>query len=422
MDLSLNGSRLRGTVAAIPSKSQAHRLLICAALAAGESRVHCPRLNADIEATVRCLRALGAEIGREGEDFVVRPIPRGETAPAELDCGESGSTLRFLLPVAAALGREARFTGSGRLPQRPLAELCAALRSGGAAVSADALPITVSGRLRAGTYRLPAKVSSQYISGLLFTLPLLDGASRVELDGEPESAPYINMTCAALARFGVSTEREGNAWRVPAGQTYRSPGRVVVEGDWSNAAFWLCAGAIGNEPVTVTGLDPASPQGDRAVLDLLGRFGAAVTVGEDGITVSPAPLHGTELDARDVPDLIPVLSVVAACAAGETRVVNAGRLRLKESDRLSSTAALIRALGGAVTELPEGLTLHGGGLRGGCVDSFNDHRLAMAAATASAACREDVTVYGAEAVNKSYPSFFEDYRALGGRVKEVGEP
>ena len=419
MDLCVNGSRLGGTVAAIPSKSQAHRLLLCAALAEGESRIRCPQLNADIEATARCLRALGAEIEREGEDFLVRPVPRDAGGPCLLDCGESGSTLRFLLPVAAALGRKARFVGSGRLPERPLAELCGALRSGGAALSADRLPITVSGGLRAGTYRLPAKVSSQYISGLLFALPLLGGESRLELDGNPESAPYIAMTLAALRTFGVGAVREGNAWRVPAGQRYRSPGALAVEGDWSNAAFWLCAGAVGHAPLTVTGLDPASPQGDRAVLDLLLRFGAAVEAGEDCVTVSPAPLHGAELDARDVPDLIPVLSVVAACAAGETRVVHAGRLRLKESDRLSSTAALLRSLGGAVTELEDGLVIHGGGLTGGCVDSFRDHRIAMAAAAASAACPESVTIRGAEAVNKSYPAFFAHYRALGGLTREA---
>lgn len=417
MILRLDGSGLGGSVAAIPSKSQAHRLLICAALAREKSLVHCPRLNADIEATVRCLRALGAEIGRVGEDFIVKPV----TAPvsqAELDCGESGSTLRFLLPVAAALGVEARFTGSGRLPERPLGELCAALRSGGAAVSADRLPITVSGGLRAGTYRLPAKVSSQYISGLLFALPLLTGESLLELDGVPESAPYIDMTLAALRSFGVASERERNAWRIPAGQGYHSPGSLSVEGDWSNAAFWLCAGAVGRKSLTVTGLDPASPQGDRAVAALLRRMGASVTEGENNLTVSPATLRGIELDARDVPDLVPVLAVTAAYAAGETRIVNAGRLRLKESDRIASTAALIRALGGRVTEEAEGLTIHGGGLRGGTVEAWGDHRIAMAAAAASAACEAPVTIRGAEAVNKSYPSFFEDYRALGGRTEE----
>ena len=417
MIMRLDGSGLGGTVAAIPSKSQAHRLLICAALAREESLVHCPRLNADIEATVRCLRALGAEIGRAGENFIVKPIT-APVSPAELDCGESGSTLRFLLPVAAALGVEARFTGSGRLPERPMGELCAALRNGGAAVSADRLPITVSGGLRAGTYRLPAKVSSQYISGLLFALPLLTGESLLELDGAPESAPYIDMTLAALRAFGVAAEREGNAWRIPAGQGYHSPGSLSVEGDWSNAAFWLCAGAVGRKSLTVTGLDPASPQGDRAMAALLRRMGAAVTEGGNSLTVSPAPLHGLELDARDVPDLVPVLAVTAACAAGESRIVNAGRLRLKESDRIASTAALIRALGGDVTEEAEGLTIHGGGLRGGTVDAWGDHRIAMAAAAASAACSVPVTIRGAEAVNKSYPSFFEDYRALGGRTEE----
>ena len=270
-------------------------------------------------------------------------------------------------------------------------------------------------------FHLPADVSSQYISGLLLALPLLQEGGVVSLPAPPESAPYIELTRAALARFGVRTEKEGNNFLVPPGQSYVSPGRAVVEGDWSNAAFWLCAGAIGKNAVTVTGLDPASLQGDRAVVETLRRFGARTETSENAVTVLPGALRGIEIDARDIPDLVPVLAVTAAAAEGETRVVGAGRLRLKESDRIASTAALLRALGARVSVTEDGLVIAGGGLRGGEVDACGDHRIAMAAATAACACPEPVTVRGAEAVAKSYPDFFADFAALGGEITDRRE-
>lgn len=421
MEISIRGTGVGGTVRAIPSKSLAHRMLICASLAEGESEVVCPTVNADIEATAVCLRALGASLRRVGESIFVRPLARERAETCAAPCGESGSTLRFLLPVACALGRNATFTGRGRLPERPMDALCAALRAHGADVSADKLPITVSGALRGGEFRLPHNVSSQYVSGLLFALALLEEGGAVALDGEPESAPYIELTRASLSRFGVRTAREGNAFLVPPGQKYVSSGRVVVEGDWSNAAFWLCAGAIGRKTVTVTGLDAASLQGDRAVTALLERFGARVETAADAVTVSPGALRGIEIDARDIPDLVPVLAVTAAAAEGETRVTGAKRLRLKESDRIASTSALLRALGAQVRETEDGLVITGGGLRGGTVDSCGDHRIAMAAATASCACAQPVTIRGAEAVAKSYPDFFADFAALGGEITDRRE-
>ena len=416
MEISIRGTDVGGTVRAVPSKSMAHRMLICAALAEGESEIVCTAVNADIEATAVCLRALGAELRRVGESIFVRPLAREKSEPCAAPCGESGSTLRFLLPVACALGREATFTGRGRLPERPMGELCAALRAHGASVSADKLPITVSGTLRGGEFRLPHNVSSQYVSGLLFALALLEEGGGVALDGAPESAPYIELTRASLARFGVRTAREENTFLVPGGQRCVSPGRVRVEGDWSNAAFWLCAGAIGKKPVTVTGLDADSLQGDRAVTELLARFGARVETAEDAVTVYPSALRGIEIDARDIPDLVPVLAVTAAAAAGETRITGAQRLRLKESDRIATTAALLRDLGARVRETEDGLAVSGGGLRFGTVDSCGDHRIAMAAAAASCACAGPVTIRGAEAVGKSYPAFFEDYASLGGEI------
>ena len=418
MDICIRGTDVGGTVRSIPSKSLAHRMLICAALAGEESEVVCPSLNADIEATAVCLGAFGAKLRRVGESIFVRPLPREQTLSCTAPCGESGSTLRFLLPVACALGQEATFTGRGRLPERPMGALCGALRAHGASVSADKLPITVSGALRGGEFTLPHDVSSQYVTGLLFALALKAEGGCVALDGEPESAPYIDLTRHALARFGVQTERSGNTFLVPPGQRYVSPGRVVVEGDWSNAAFWLCAGAIGRRSVTVTGLDSASLQGDRAVTALLERFGARTETTQDAVTVFPGTLRGIEIDARNIPDLVPVLAVTAAAAQGETRITGAKRLRLKESDRIASTAALLRALGAQVRETEDGLVIAGGSLRGGTVDACGDHRIAMAAAVGACACPDRVTILGAEAVAKSYPAFFEDFAALGGHVEE----
>lgn len=393
-------------------------MLICSALAEGASEIYCPAINEDIEATAACLNALGASLSRAEGAYSVLPVGNGGGA-AELNCGESGSTLRFLLPVACALGKKVTFVGRGRLPQRPMGELCAALRAGGAEISADSLPIRVSGRLRPGVYTLPTKVSSQYISGLMFALPLTGGESVIELDGEPESEPYINMTVSALKLFGVEVIKNGTSYRIPGGQQYRSPGKAEVEGDWSNAAFWLCAGAIGRKPVSVSGMDMSSGQGDRAVAELLARFGADVRTAGGCVTVSPSRLRGIEIDAKNIPDLVPVLAVTAATAEGETRIYNAGRLRMKESDRIASTAALLRNLGAEVHETDDGLIICGGGLQGGEVSSFNDHRIAMAAAVASCAARGEVIIRESHAVAKSYPAFFEDYAALGGIIKEM---
>lgn len=387
---------LSGTIAAIPSKSMAHRLLICAALAGDGSEVVCQGTSRDIEATRACLDAM-----KQG---------------GVLPCGESGSTLRFLLPVVAALGLDAEFHMEGRLPQRPLAPLDGQLEAHGAVLHRPRPEVLrCSGQLTPGAYTLPGDVSSQYISGLLFALPLLDGPSTLTVTGTLESAAYVEMTLNALRQFGVDITVTEQVFHIPACR-YHGPERVRVEGDWSNAAFWLCAGAL-SRPVTVTGLDPESLQGDRAVIELLERFGAAVTKTDGAYTVGPGRLHGIEIDASAIPDLVPVLAVVAAAAEGTTEIIHAGRLRLKESDRLVSVRQLLENLGASVEEHPDGLTIYGGRpLSGGTVDSCNDHRIAMAAAVAAVLCREPVTVLGAEAVEKSYPAFWKDYEKLTMRI------
>jgi len=417
MTVTLAGGSLSGAVAAIPSKSDVHRLLICAALADGPTQIRCAGTSGDIAATVRCLRALGAEIRQTADGFTVAPIRTPAEAPL-LDCGESGSTLRFLLPVACALGANAAFTGAGRLPERPLSPLYEELQRHGCTLSPQGrFPLTAAGRLLPGAFTLDAGVSSQFVSGLLFALPLLPGESTLALTGRVESGPYIDLTVAALTRFGAALHKTETGWRIPGGRRLHTPGTVAAEGDWSNAAFWLCAGALGGG-VTVTGLAADSLQGDRRITELLTRFGADVSVTEDRVTVRPAPLRGVRLDAADIPDLVPVLAAVAAAAEGETVITGAARLRLKESDRLRTTAGTLRALGADVRETADGLRIRGTpALAGGVtVSGCGDHRIVMTAAVAAIRCRRPATVTGAEAVDKSYPGFFRDYAALGGAV------
>ena len=401
MRVIVHPGRLSGRVQAPPSKSHAHRLLICAALADGETVLERAGTSEDIEATARCLRALGARVQAQGAALRVAPIAQPRRG-AVLDCGESGSTLRFLLPLAALLDCGATLTGRGRLPQRPNAPLLEAMRAHGACVQGDAPPIAVGGGLRGGEYHLPGDVSSQYFSGLLFALPLLKQDSELIADTPLESAPYVEMTRRTMRDFGVRVEGRQDGFHVPGGQRYRSPGRVRVEGDWSGAAFWLAANALGSR-VAVEGLDEPSAQGDRAAARLFA-----------------CP---DRVDVRDVPDLMPALAAVMAATPGEREITGAARLRIKESDRLRAMATALNALGGDVRQTPDGLRIRGRALEGGEVDGAGDHRVVMSCAVAATVCRRSVVITGAEAVDKSYPGFFADFCALGGKcdVEHAGE-
>lgn len=413
MQVTLHTPAPHGTLRAFPSKSEAHRYLICAALANAPTQIACDATNDDMDATVECLCALGAQIARTEDGFAVTPIATSP-AHAELDVRESGSTLRFLLPVVAALGTHARITRHGRLPERPLAPLDALLTEHGARMeNADVLD--VSGQLSGSEYAIAANISSQFISGLLFALPLLnlDADCTVRLIGQIESRPYLDMTLGALATFGIHVREQDGVLTIPAHSRYRSPGNLIVGGDWSGAAAFACMGAAGPHPITLTGLDPHSAQGDRAVLDVLSRMGAQITVTPTDITVTPAPLHGVEIDAANIPDLVPVLAATAALANGTTRITGAARLRIKESDRLATTTEVLRTLGADVTETDDGLIIVGKPtLTGGAVQAFGDHRIAMTAAVASLGCTGAVTIDGAQAVAKSYPTFWEQLSAL----------
>lgn len=421
----IHSADLKGEIPAIASKSFAHRLLIASALADQPTAVHCPLRSEDILATVRVLKALGAEIVDHVDRFDVTPItksPRGLQTNALLDCGESGTTARFILPIIAALGHGGALTGHGRLPQRPLSPLYDVLVDHGLKLSPQGtFPLTVEGQLVAGDYAIAGNVSSQFVGGLLFALSITEGRSTLTLTESIESAPYIRMTLDVLRLFGVDVmvSDDERVYRIVGQKTLKSPRDVTVEADWSNAAFWLAAGAVGSKPITLSGITSQSSQGDRAVLEILSRLGAKVdqNMVARTITVSPAPLKGQLIDAAQIPDLVPILSIVAACADGTTTFVNAGRLRIKESDRLETTGDMLRALGVEVEVLPEGLVVHGRGqFTSATLSGANDHRIVMSAAIAALRTKGGVTIEGAQAVRKSYPHFFEDFSRLGGHV------
>lgn len=417
MQVTLRTPAPRGTLPAFPSKSEAHRYLICAALADAPTQVICTQTNDDIDATAACLRSLGATVTRTKDGFAITPI-RQAPAAADMDCGESGSTLRFLLPVVAALGTSVRMHLHGRLPERPLSPLYELLEQNGVALSAKGSnPLLVSGRLSGTELAIDGGVSSQFISGLLFALPLLDKDTpcSIRLVGQVESRPYLDMTLAALATFGIAVDEHDGVLTLPAHSRFISPGTLVVGGDWSGAAPWLCMGAVGRHPITVTGLDTASGQGDKAILSVLSDMGASVSVDKAAraVTVTPAPLHGIDLDASHVPDLVPVIAATAALADGTTCISGAARLRIKESDRLMATATVLGTLDADIRQTDDGLIISGKPTLGsGRIDAFGDHRIAMTAAVASLGCREPVTVDGAQAVAKSYPTFWEQLCAL----------
>ena len=368
---------------------------------------------------MRCLNALGADITYTSGVFDVKPISivKGGT----LDCGESGSTLRFLMSVAAVLGADATFTGAGKLPQRPMGALTDVLAAHGMGFvrhSADELPVTCNGTLRGGEFSLPGNISSQYLTGLLFALPLASEDSVIEVTGGLTSASYIDMTIDALHIAGISVERRGNMFRIKGGQQYRMPVRVVVEGDWSSAAFWVVAGVIGKHPLTICGMNNDSLQGDSAIIDHLRGMGAFISIEYDKVIAMPSHLFGTELDCMDTPDLVPILSVAAAVAQGTTVFTNVGRLRFKESDRLAAMKSVLSAFGINSTVGEDTFTVYGGEpVAKATVDSFGDHRIAMSAAVLSSVASGVTAIEGSGCVAKSYPSFFEDFAMLGGKAE-----
>ncbi len=416
MILKINGN-LKGSIIAPPSKSVAHRVLICAALANKPGKIVCDKLNEDIEATVMCLRALGANIEYADGEFTVIPIEKVAKEQI-LNCCESGSTLRFLLPVAAILGADAIFTGRGRLPERPLSPLYEQMVEHGVTMSENGkMPLECKGVLTGGEYTLAANISSQFISGLLLALPLADRDSNIIFTGEVQSESYINITIGSLKIFGIDVERTKNGLKIPGRQKFLSPGTINIEGDWSAASSWIVAGTIGNNPIKCKNLDYTnSYQGDKKCVDALRKMGAEIVVGENFVLSKPSELHGAIIDCADTPDLVPALSIAAACAKGETKFINIERLRIKESDRIAAIQSILDNF--KITSKADNntLTIVGGELQGAIINPSYDHRIAMAAAIASSVTKNDVTIVDAECVNKSYPHFYDDFSLLGGNI------
>lgn len=424
--LIIEPEHLSGRIMAQPSKSMAHRMILCALLAKGVSHIDNVVLSDDIRATIDACEAFGAKIVINVSDVYadrkkITVLSSGQikiTDPV-IDCHESGSTARFIIPVSRLCGEPVTVTGGGRLVERPFEIYKDLLPEKGITYGDEngKMPITLSGKLSPGEYAVRGDVSSQFISGLLFALPCLEGDSVIRITGKLESRSYIEMTLAALKSFGVEVMHDDdfNAFTVKGGQSYK-PQDLTVEGDWSQAAFFCVLGAIcGN--LAIEGLKIDSLQGDKVIVDIIRRMGANVTYGNDTLNIGHSDLHAVNVDASQCPDLVPAIAVAAALCEGRSVIGNAARLRIKESDRLHAVCVELNKLAACVEEMPDGLVIHGvRNFRGAPVDGWNDHRIVMALAIASSACEGQIEINGYSAVSKSYPEFWDDIKKLGGKI------
>ena len=424
MNITIKSSRtVGGRIAAPPSKSMAHRAVLCAALAKGTSHLHHLAFSNDISATLGAAGRLCARVTTGENDAVVEGLGRFLPVDAPVDCCESGSTLRFLIPLASLTGQEVTFTGRGRLMERPQSAYKTLYQQQGLRFEQGADRLTVEGALTPGEYELAGNVSSQFISGLLFALPLLAGDSTLHLIPPVESRSYIEMTRAAQRRFGVESRwQDENTLFIPGWQKYR-PCDYTVEGDYSQAAFPAVLGAV-QGGVTLKGLSADTLQGDAAILDILRRCGASFRTTDAGIVFEKAPLHGVDIDLADCPAIGPVMMVLGLLSEGTTTIRNAERLRIKESDRIAAMEAELRACGGVLESEGGTITIHG------CADRLhapaaplhghNDHRVVMSLAVLALAAGLELSIDDAEAVQKSWPHFFEAIKPLGAEVEYAG--
>lgn len=406
MDIKISPSVLRGNLSIPASKSCAHRAVICAALADGVSTLSGITMSKDIEATISSMTALGASFEINGDIVTVKGISGSIDGTAEIDCNESGSTLRFIMPVAAALGVKSVFIGKGRLPQRPIDIYKRELKNHGITFHTEEMPYEISGVLTGGKYEIEGNVSSQFITGLLFALPLAKEDSEIIMTSHLESRPYVDITIDILRRYGIEISETENSFLIKGNQKY-TPYDEHIEGDYSQAAFFFVANALGSD-VNILNLKEDSVQGDKAITDIIAN------------TLKNGSVTGYKADCSDIPDLVPILSVLGAYGNMPSTIYNAERLRIKESDRLAACADMLNNLGGNVTVTSDGLEIMPtNGLNGGTIDSYGDHRIVMAAAIAALNCKGDVIIKGAEAAEKSYPTFFEDYVKLGGKADVI---
>ena len=416
-------ARIGGTVSAPPSKSMAHRAVLCSALAKGTSHIENLEFSKDISATLAAAGQLCARVESGPADVLVEGLGHFRPVFGPVDCCESGSTLRFLIPLASLTGQSITFVGRGRLMERPQSVYETLYREQNLHFEQANGQLTVAGSLRSGEYTLAGNVSSQFISGLLFALPLLAGDSTLHLIPPVESRSYIEMTRAAQAAFGVTSHwLDDTTLCIPGGQQYH-PRDYIVEGDYSQAAFLAVLGAVKGS-ITLTGLAAETLQGDAAILDILRRCGAKFTRTEAGLVFEQAPLHGVDIDLADCPDLGPVLMVLGLLCEGTTVIRNAERLRIKESDRIAAMEAELRAVGGLVESEGGTITVQGCADRlhapAGVLHGHNDHRVVMSLAVLSLATGIPLTVDDAEAITKSWPNFFEAIKPLGAEVEHVG--
>lgn len=418
MNVLIKSSVLKGSVKIPPSKSIAHRAIICAALADGESYLQNIQYSQDILATLEAVSALGAKVTRKENAVKIigvnKPMQR-----ARIDCNESGSTLRFLIPVVAALGIETSFLGKGRLPDRPLTSYQQIFANNTVHFTqSDQEICSVKGKMSPGCFMIDGNISSQFITGLLFSLPLLSEDSKLMIHGTLESAPYIAITVDVLKSFGVQVVCQKNGFLVQGNQTFKAT-NYYIEGDYSQAAFFAVYGACFS-PITLTGLKKNTLQGDRKILDYLHQAGACIEWKEETVHVFRDKLNSFTHNISDTPDLAPPLALLALCCSGKSLLTGAGRLRLKESDRIASIAKCVKQLGAKAVVRETELEIEGTNrLNGGSINSFSDHRIVMMAAIAGCQCVNDLVIQNAEAVKKSYPAFFTDYKRLGGRVYEL---
>lgn len=418
-------TNLVGEVNIPSSKSMGHREIICAGLAQGVSIVDNISMSKDIEATCRCLKALGVKIEQVPSRYEGRTALKitgsGElkACSSSVDCGESGSTLRFFIPLMALLGSEMKLIGHGKLVSRPLQAYYDIFDEQKLYYTTEngQLPLTVNGRLRPGKYTLPGDVSSQFVSGLLFALPLLEGDSELVITSPLESSSYVDLTLSCLKKYGILIENhQHQVYKIKGGQKYLAQ-NSIVEGDWSQAAFWLAGGCLGGK-LTLKGMDLDSLQGDKAVLDIMQKMNCRLQTAAELKAEASEP-QAVVIDASNCPDIIPVLTVLAAVSEGTTRIINAARLRIKECDRLAAMTQELNKIGADITELEDGLIINGRSwLKGDAqVDAWNDHRVAMSLAIAAVKCKAPIILTGAESVQKSYPDFWQDYQQLGGKTE-----
>jgi len=389
-------SMLNGTLSAVSSKSYAHRIIVASMLSDKETKIKINGFSEDIIATLECIKSIGGDFTINGNTVTITPV-KDVKEGTYVYCNESGTTARIMVPICAALCKCSTVDGGGRLPQRPFSEIVRELRNNGAEIDSDSVPMKIEGKIKSGIYEIEGNISSQYITGLLLALPLTESDSEIILKTPLESAAYVDMTIDVLEKFGIQIRKTDRGYIVPSSK-YISPGEIIAEGDWSNSAFWVVADKLGSK-IDIQDINSNSRQGDRKICDVL---------------------DDTSIDVSEIPDLFPILSVLAAGRKGETLLHNARRLRLKESDRIESTNALLQSLG-CKTEVGEDyLRVFGTGtLEGGIVDGYNDHRIVMSAAIASVICKNKVVIKGAEAVNKSYPDFFKEFERLGGKVNVI---